>query len=326
MKSIILLAALAVSHTAIAANSLALVGPEDCRVVKLDPKSNATVTWSGGCKDGYADGEGTLVWLASGKEKSRYEGTLKQGRPHGQGYSVSSQGVQYEGSFVEGRRDGRGIVMAKDGTRYEGDFKAGKFHGTGSIVYRNKARYDGQFEAGRFHGKGKAVYIGGQVFEGEFKQGVAVDQASRVKPEDAVYHLRPEPTAAASNRTAYAHSGRPMDKSYSQMTKSQQQGIRDEYPLLHDTDEPPYLTRGPQSSVDRITRFHSAEDLPGGLLDIRAQIDANGNATAFYVISSPDPKLSNFVASMLMKEKFKPGVCAGQPCTMEFHYSMNFNY
>jgi len=60
MKPIILLAALAVSHTAIAAQSPTLIGPEDCRVVKRNPKLDATVTWSGGCKDGYADGEGTL--------------------------------------------------------------------------------------------------------------------------------------------------------------------------------------------------------------------------------------------------------------------------
>lgn len=295
-------------------------------MVKRNPKLNASVTWSGGCKDGYADGEGTLVWLVSGKEKSRYEGTLRQGRAHGQGYSVSSDGIQYEGNHVDGLREGRGIVMTKDGTRYEGDFMAGKFHGTGSIVYRNKARYDGQFEAGQFHGKGKAVYVGGQIFEGEFTEGVAVNQAPRVKPEDAIYHLKPEPSASAIKEASVASHVRPMDKSYSQMTKSQQQGIRDEYPLLHDTDEPPYLARGPQNSVDRITTFISAEGLPGGLLDIRAQIDANGNATAFYVISSPDPKLSSFVASVLMKEKFKPGMCAGKPCTMEFHYVMNLNY
>lgn len=325
MKSLLLLAALAASHTAIAADSPALIGPEDCRVVNQNPKPNKRMTWSGGCKEGYADGEGTLVWLVSGKETSRYEGTLKQGRRHGHGYAVTD-GAQYEGNHVDGLREGRGIVMGKDGTRYEGDFKAGLYHGTGSIVYRSKARYDGQFEASRFHGKGKAVYIGGQVYEGEFKQGVAVDQAAPVKQDDSSYSL-PERSASAIKDARFSSHAIPMDKSYGEMTKPQQQAVRDQYPLLHETDEPPYPVRGLKYSLERIAAFRSAELVPsGGPLDIRAQIDAKGNATAFYVISTPDPKLSNFVASVLRKEKFKPGVCAGKPCTMEFRYVMNFDY
>lgn len=38
-----------------------------CRLNNPSPKPNETATWSGACRDGYADGHGTLAWFRDGK-------------------------------------------------------------------------------------------------------------------------------------------------------------------------------------------------------------------------------------------------------------------
>lgn len=44
-----------------------------------------SVTWSGACADGFAEGKGTMVGFTKGKETSRYVGEMKHGKPDGMG-------------------------------------------------------------------------------------------------------------------------------------------------------------------------------------------------------------------------------------------------
>lgn len=44
-----------------------------------------SVTWSGGCKDGFATGNGTLIGYAQGEKTLEYVGEMQEGKPHGQG-------------------------------------------------------------------------------------------------------------------------------------------------------------------------------------------------------------------------------------------------
>jgi hypothetical protein len=54
-----------------------------------------------------------------------------------------------------------------------------------------------------------------------------------------------------------------------------------------------------------------------------AKVGADGKVTNVSVFTSPDDKMTQIVASMLVLQKFKPAMCQGQPCAMDFSLNMN---
>lgn len=70
-----------------------------CKVWNPAPQAHETISWSGGCEGGYAQGKGTLQW---------YE----NGRP----------GDRYVGDYQAGKRNGHGVVTMRNGKRIEGDW------------------------------------------------------------------------------------------------------------------------------------------------------------------------------------------------------------
>ena len=118
---------------------------------------------------------------------SRYEGGVKDGKPHGKGKSFTSSGeCIYEGSFKNGLRHGKGKKLNGWGGYYEGEFKNGEKAGgwlyttngehrewVGPVVKMNynKGRYEGMVKGGKPYGRGKFYYANGDRFEGDFKDG-----------------------------------------------------------------------------------------------------------------------------------------------------------
>ena len=62
----------------------------------------------------------------------RYEGELRDGKPHGEGGFTLPVGLaRYEGAFRDGQPHGQGVLVYSDGRRYEGEFRSGDRHGCG---------------------------------------------------------------------------------------------------------------------------------------------------------------------------------------------------
>ena len=65
--------------------------------------------------------------------------------------------------------------------------------------------------------------------------------------------------------------------------------------------------------------------LAQGDLTMFVEVNEQGEATAVSVLKSPDPKLTQAVAAVLMLTKYKPALCRGQPCGMGYPFRMNFS-
>jgi len=61
-----------------------------------------SISWEGKCKDKLADGSGTLIWYAHGKETARYAGSMLKGNPNGKGKYIFVGAGKLEGNFVDG--------------------------------------------------------------------------------------------------------------------------------------------------------------------------------------------------------------------------------
>lgn len=318
--------AVALFATSCAFGAEATIGARDCLVVNPAPQPKETVKWSGGCKDGYADGEGGLEWFLNGAFSSYYKGTLERGLKHGSGYRKSADGTEYEGGFRHGQREGKGVMLFPGGDRYEGEWKAGAPDGTGAMVYALGGSYQGQWKRGAFHGKGKAIYAGGQVVEGEFAEGVAPGQQPLEQPRSVGSHaLKADFDEWTTWFKADAATGSivPFEKSYAEMTKDEQLAIKRSYTLLFEGDEPPYPLRGKKELTIWFAKALRKVQATG-LLRMDVLVDSEGNAESVTVYSTPHPDMSKFAAQIVMAEKYKPAVCSGKPCAMAVPFAFDF--
>jgi len=148
------------------------IGPPGCRVVNPNPIPNESIRWSGGCRDGLADGQGTLDWLLEGRLHSRFTGQLRAGRPDGHGEAVDEDTHQrYVGEYRQGRYDGPGVLEDGHGGSVKGHFEGGLVEGDGEAVHPDGMHYRGHFHASFFDGQGVLDQADGTHYVGGFKRG-----------------------------------------------------------------------------------------------------------------------------------------------------------
>lgn len=296
-------------------------GKADCKVFVYDEQAVTSMNWTGTCNDGYAEGTGVMEWKYEGeKAVSRYEGGMRKGRWHGEGgYLKRSDGDQYEGGFRDGKYHGTGTMLTYS-RRYDGEWLAGERHGLGKEVLTLGGSYEGQWKLGKFHGRGTVTYAGGRTVTAEFAEGRRLDQAPVVPSSDKEYRINP---ANSYYVTPLARSnGIPFSRSYDEMSAEQKQAVREMY-LLDDNDEPPYPANGTQRLYERIVAAQQDRQARGPLF-MHVHVDSSGSPTAVTTFASPDTFMTKWVANLLVKEKYKPGMCQGKPCAMRFPISVIF--
>ncbi len=107
-----------------------------CKVWNQFPEPGSTVTWSGGCLDGKASGQGRQVWHRSDGQDI-YTGEIRGGKWHGRGAYRWAHGSRYEGMWRDGRAHGYGKYTMKDGRFVQGNWSNGCFgtrHGPWAVV------------------------------------------------------------------------------------------------------------------------------------------------------------------------------------------------
>ena len=108
-------------------------GADQCRV----NDKHINLEYSGGCKDGLANGYGTA------KGSDTYVGEFFNGNKHGKGVYTWLNGNRYEGQFEDDKFSGRGTLTTVSGNRYEGEWKNGKKNGKGTLIRDNGNHYEG---------------------------------------------------------------------------------------------------------------------------------------------------------------------------------------
>lgn len=70
-----------------------------CKIWDPAPEPHESVHWSGPCKDGFAQGRGTLQWTVNGKPGDRYDGEYQHGKRNGHGVVTDTDGNRIEGEW-----------------------------------------------------------------------------------------------------------------------------------------------------------------------------------------------------------------------------------
>jgi hypothetical protein len=141
-----------------------------CTVWNPVPQPEDAIKWSGDCKNGKANGQGSLEWYTDNELQSTITGVLQDGRCV-QGCSAKTvDGDTYLGEMKDNLPDGKGVLTRADGSTYEGAFKNGERHGQGTFKFSTGETYVGEWQHGQMNGKGELSSADGkQKYTGEFK-------------------------------------------------------------------------------------------------------------------------------------------------------------
>ncbi|MBS7789159.1 hypothetical protein KTR66_04090 [Roseococcus sp. SDR] len=153
-----------------------------CWLWNSNPQPNETVTWSGACPRGPAQGQGRGEWRSQDGGApamvSQFSGQMREGRLDGQATVTWPSGNRYEGAWMDGRQNGHGVYLWANGARYDGEWRDGRRQGHGVMLYPNGDRYEGRWRDGRFHGEGVYVWANGNRYEGEYRDDRADGQGA----------------------------------------------------------------------------------------------------------------------------------------------------
>jgi hypothetical protein len=343
-SSLLILGALA-GASAEAQETPAWMGAPACRLAAVNPAPARPPSWSGPCKDGYADGKGTLEWVDAASKRYRleaefvagrvpgegtlhapdgsvYTGTLNNGVPDGHGYLRTADGTQFEGDVRMGKADGMAEALFADGDEYNGQFKNGKRDGIGTLTWPTGGRYEGSWKDDKPSGPGKIVYAGTAGREVAVQDGHDPTRKPG-KSSGTTYTVWHDdrPVAWGEEQVAARRIPVPPALSYKELTPEQQASVASWYNALAPGDEPPYPVGGPAEFYQAMSTVVGRLQLKGEVF-LYVRVGTDGKARGVKVFGLDDPAVRKIVASLAAAVKYKPAVCAGQPCEMVYPYHL----
>src|ERR1700758_5024413 len=105
-----IVAAIAIAAKPAVAGAWVADAKSGCQVWNPNPQLEETVTWSGSCANGRAEGHGTAQWVKGGATSETDEGEWRAGRQTGKGTQSWATG-RYEGELAESEPNGQGVLV-----------------------------------------------------------------------------------------------------------------------------------------------------------------------------------------------------------------------
>ncbi|HEU4853260.1 MAG TPA: hypothetical protein VFT37_14010, partial [Telluria sp.] len=235
---------------------------DDCRLAYVEPPVGSTFEWTGACKNGFADGTGVLDIKRGKMVVLHYKGEIRDGQLHGKGFMRRKDNEEYEGDFANDNPHGFGVATSRSG-RYEGEWKFGRREGKGKMVFTLGGEYEGEWKNNRFHGLGTAKYISGRKVTAQFVNGLRADLPPVPKSEGK-HTLWADPITGTHIRELAIRNGMvPFTQTYAGMSEADRATVRSWYPLLDDSDEPPYPLYGSRQMYKTILEVTQARSVRG---------------------------------------------------------------
>ena len=148
---------------------------------------------------------------------------------------------------------------------------------------------------------------------------VAALCTAQVRPENSI---REEQTGSHI-RQDVARSSIPINLTYAQLSPDDRAAFHANYELIAEGDEPPFPLEGLRALIDPIQKAQEKLFARGDLFLV-ATIGPDGKAKQVSSYRSPSSEMTKFAAQVLMLTPFKPAICSGKPCTMDFPLKMTF--
>ena len=140
-----------------------------------------------------------------------------------------------------------------------------------------------------------------------------------------IYQLKEDEPAVGSNikRRATPDFIIPINRRYHELTKEEKAKFNTLYSDLDAGDEPPFPENG-LHDIFRVIRKLRDFDTSIGELKISTLINEKGEAELVKVYGVPQGHMMQIITNALVVIKYKPALCQGEPCKMEFPLHLEF--
>lgn len=135
---------------------------------------------------------------------------------------------------------------------------------------------------------------------------------------------RDTPPTGSRMRIAGAKSSIPFDQPWEKLSREQQAEIMAPYESMGPGDEPPYPLNGTRKIWNAFVKASDHMHVHGHVRII-VEVNAEGKATSAQVYATPDERITKYVASVMMNERYKPARCKGQPCAQQFMFDADWS-
>lgn len=137
------------------------------------------------------------------------------------------------------------------------------------------------------------------------------------------FELRVEETGTRFGRAAMTSSGLPLNRRYADLDDNEKALVRANYEGMPEADEPPFPADG-LLTVFTTLHIGAERGFPKGKLAIVVDVDSNGKVQHAQTFGKVDAEFARFAASVLARTPFKPAVCSGKPCAMQYVMRIEF--
>ena len=151
---------------------------------------------------------------------------------------------------------------------------------------------------------------------------VDVAAAPPASAETAIPIVQARPDTGSRIRRERVKLFIPAEKPYAELTAEERAQFRAQFAGLAEADEPAYPDRGLKPVAEELV-FALADGKVGkGRLFLTVKVDEKGDPVSVTIYETPDSRTSKEAAAVLMKTRYKPGMCSGKPCPSEFPFSV----
>lgn len=171
----------------------------DCALFSAGAAQGDSVSWTGACADGFAEGIGTATFTHDGQSQSFTANFVHGVIPDGHLITRWGQGWSYDGETVGGRFNGAGILTTNTSDRFEGVWTDGKMNGFGILRRPNGERYAGDWKDDRPNGQGELRRADGTSVRGTFIDGKLDGAAMTAALKTVATADKPSAAEAASD-------------------------------------------------------------------------------------------------------------------------------
>ena len=141
-----------------------------CYVWNPSLATGASVTWTGECVGGLAQGTGTFTWISDGNPQTG-TGRLQDGRRTGDWVLRYADRSVQEGPYVDGARNGNWVLRFANGSVQEGPYVDDKQTGNWVLRYADGGVQEGPYVDGARNGNWVLRFASGGVWEGPYVDG-----------------------------------------------------------------------------------------------------------------------------------------------------------
>ena len=113
----------------------------------------------------------------------------------------------------------------------------------------------------------------------------------------------------------------PLNKTYGELNPEQIKALHSMYEGLPTGDEPPFPLEGIKPIFSSIKNAQRALQARGSI-DMKVTVGPDGLPVKVDDVSTTrSPQMLDLAQRVLMATKYKPAMCSGQPCTMQFRFT-----